>query len=67
MFGEAVDYALEKHQRMLEANRLAEGVAVCVSSALVRSYPLNPRHTSIFGFFCSGHFRAFPLRSANNL
>ena len=25
IFGEAVDYALENHQRMLEANRLAEG------------------------------------------
>ena len=52
---------------MLGADGLAEGVAVFVSSALVRSYPLNPRLTSIYGIFRSGHFRAFPLRSANNL
>ena len=54
-------------RRTFTNSQLAEREAVFVSSALFRRYPLNRCHTSIYGIFCSGHFRAVPLRSAHDL
>ena len=48
IFGEAVDYALENHQRMLEANRLAEGEEpgsnVLHAAIVARPLSVRPRN-----------------------